>query len=275
MKKQSQTLYGQPYFEAVDNQPGINSLKHNTCQVIDFKLLVLKAGETYEMETGDRECGFDVLTGMATFEANGKTFENLGGRKSVFDGPPSMFYAGCQTKVIVKAVDDVEIGIGSCPSKTPIEPYTVLPEESLTGQWGEGNVTRHYRYMVNADKPSERLWFTEVFVQDGRWATYPPHKHERVPGDLFQEEMYFYKVEPEQGFGFCGQFEGEVGSDYAFVIRNNTIHKMPHGYHTVTAAPGYKVFYLAIYAGDNKEHRPSPHPEHVNYKENKMLENPV
>lgn len=267
--------YGQAYFEVVESNRGLNCLKHNSCRIIDFSLLILKAGESHEMRTGQREFGFDVLTGTCSFEAGGKRFEHLGGRRSVFEGPPSMLYAGCDTSVRIEAVSDVEIGIGSCPSSTPIAPYSTTPDNAMTGRWGDGNVTRHYRYMINHEKRSERLWFTEVFVQDGRWATYPPHKHEDVPGDNFQEEMYFYKVEPVHGFGFCGQFGGLVGGDYAFMIRNNTIHKMPCGYHTVTAAPGYKVFYLAIYAGNDKSHRPTPHPDHLNYRENSMIENPV
>lgn len=236
-----------PYFEVVTANPGRNKLKHNTCRIIDFELLILGKGQTTTINTGAREIAFDILTGTAEITVDGThRFTKLGGRKSVFDGPPSMVYAGCGSVVDIKAVDDVEIGMGSAPSSTPIEPWSLSPEDATTGQWGKGNSERHYRFMINGDTPSERLWFTEVFVENGNWATYPPHKHEDVPGDVFQEEMYFYKVEPKTGFGFCGQFEGLVQSDYAFLIRNNTIHKMPHGYHTVTAAPGYRVFYLAI-----------------------------
>ena len=61
-------------------------------------------------------------------------------------------------------------------------------------------------------------------------------------------------------------FEGLVGGDHACLIRDRTLHMMPDGYHTVTAAPGYRVCYLAVYAGRDKRHRPSPHPLHVNYQ---------
>lgn len=274
MNQTFKTEYGKQYFETVDNKPGLNRLSDNTCRIIDFGLLVLQAGQTYEFQTQDREYGLDVLTGTVNIEAADQKFENMGGRQSVFDALPSGAYVGCQSTVKVTAVSDAEIALGSCPSNTPIAPYAIRPETVSTGQWGENQTARHYRYLVNADKPSERLWFAEVFVQDGRWATYPPHKHEDVPEDLFQEEMYFYKVDPACGFGFCGQFEGQVGSDYAFMIRNNTIHKMPCGYHTVTAAPGYKVWYLAVFAGNDKRHRPSPHPDHQQWQENPMIENP-
>lgn len=275
MSSPSNPTYGQPYFETVSTSPGLNRLKHNTCKIIDFQLLILNPGERFSIETKNRELAFDLLTGTATIRAGTHTFEKIGGRTSIFDDFPTMVYAGCGTTVEIEAHDRLEIGIGSAPSSTPIEPYIVRPQEVPHGSWGDGdNTRRHFRYMINKDRPSESLWFAEVIVRDGRWATYPPHKHEEVPGDLFQEEMYFYKIDPVEGFGFCGHFGGEVGSDYAFMIRNNTIHKMPHGYHTVTAAPGYQVFYLAVYAGYGKDHRPSVHPDHAGFRQNKMPENP-
>lgn len=259
------TTYGEPYFEPVATDPGLNKLKHNTCRIIDFGLLVLAKGESHAFRTEGREYGIVLLSGKATIEVDGKRFEDVGERDSVFEGLPNMVYAGCGNAVTITATTDLEIALASALSSTPIDPYVVRPDEVKVGQWGEGATKRRFRYMINADRPSERLWLAEVFVQDGAWATYPPHKHEEVEGDLFQEEMYFYKVDPPQGIGFCGQFEGLVGSDYAFVIRNNTIHKMPFGNHTVTAAPGYRVLYLALYAGHDKQHRPTTHPDHANF----------
>jgi 5-deoxy-glucuronate isomerase len=258
------------YFEPVPSSPGVNRLEHNTCGIIDFELLVLAAGEKYEFQTGGREFGIAILTGTASVQVGGERFGPLGGRVSVFTAPPSGVYAGCGSKVVIEAHDAVEIGVGSALSKTPIAPYAITPENCKMGHWGEGNTLRHFRYLINDERPSERLWFTEVIVRDGRWATFPPHKHEDVPGDLFQEEMYFYKTDPAHGFGFCGQFGGLMEKDYAFLIQNNTIHKMPHGYHTVTAAPGCQVYYLAVYAGRDKGHRPSPHPQLASIQSNPM-----
>ncbi len=266
------TTYGQPYFESVGTGNGINRLAHNTCRIIDFELLALRAGQKWTYSTAGRECAFDVLTGSATISVMEQQFAQLGGRGTVFDGPPSMVYAPSNQQVCIEALTDVEIGIGSATSDATFAPYAITPGEAITGQWGDGNTERHFRVMINGDRSSDRLWFTEVVVRDGCWATYPPHKHEDVPGDLFQEEMYFYKVSPETGFGFCGEFGGLVGGDYAFMIRNNTIHKMPCGYHTVTAAPGCQVFYLAVYAGRDKRHAPSPHPDFVNFRDNPMPE---
>lgn len=262
--------YGHPYFETLGHAPGLNRIKHNTLRVLDFSLLVLGPGEEFRLETGAREYGFCLLRGTADIAIGEKTFPALGGRESIFTTLPSGAYAGCGQTALIRALDACEIGIGSAPSATPIEAYAFTPESLVTGHWGNDRTLRHYRHMINGDRPSERLWFTEVVVRDGRWATYPPHKHEDIPGDIFQEEVYYYRVEPAHGFGFCGLFEGQVEDDYAFVIRDRTIHKMPFGNHTVVSAPGYQIYYLAAYAGHTKYHKPTPHPDHVGFADNPM-----
>ena len=267
MNTPSSTPYGHEYFERLPEGPGWHRLAHNTCTLIDYSLLVLRPGETKSFATEGREFGLDLLRGDVTIATRSGEWQ-LGRRDSVFDDLPHGAYVGCGDHVHITAHTEAEVALGSAPSHTPIEAYPILPAEVPTGSWGDNETLRHFRYLINGDRPSERLWFAEVMVTNGRWATYPPHKHEDVPEDLFQEEMYVYRVDPPHGFGFCGQFEGLVGADYAFMIRNNTVHKMPHGYHTVTAAPGYRVWYLAIYAGRDKRHRPSPHPDHQNFAAN-------
>jgi 5-deoxy-glucuronate isomerase len=264
----SVSLPSAAYFEPIPLTSGLHRPEQNPCALIDFALLVLAPGESHTFSTDKREYGLDVISGLVTIRVGDVEFPRLGGRTGMFDGVPSGAYAGCDATVTVTAHTAAQIAFGSCPSTTPIEPYAITPDMIETGGWGEGNTERHFSYLINSRRPSERLWFTEVTVSDGRWATYPPHKHEEVPGDLFQEEMYYYRTDPAHGFGFCASFEGQVGGDEAFLIRNSTLHKMPHGYHTVTAAPGYRVCYLAIYAGRDKQHNPSPHPLHVDFKKN-------
>lgn len=256
------------YFQPIALKAGLNRPAHNSCRLIDFSVLVLAPGQTHRFATGEREYGLDLLSGVASIRVDDTEFARLGGRASVFDGPPAGAYAGCGSEVVITAHTAIELALGSCPSTTPVAPYAILPDQAPSGQWGEGNTERHFHYLINGDRPSERLWFAEVTVADGRWATYPPHKHEDVAGDLFQEEMYYYRTDPAHGFGFCASFEGAVGGDHAFLIRDSSLHLMPDGYHTVTAAPGYRVCYLAVYAGRDKQHRPSMHPSHVNFREN-------
>ncbi|MFC7404387.1 5-deoxy-glucuronate isomerase [Georgenia alba] len=260
--------YGQEYFEDIGTSAGVNTLRANTCRLIDFALVVLQDGEAHRFETASREFGIVVLTGTVDVAVGSRVFSGVGGRSSVFAAPPSMVYAPCGAEVTVTASGDAEVALCSAPSESDLEPYLVGPDDVTRGTWGQHNTTRDYAFTIDATRPSERLYVAEVTVSSGNWATYPPHKHEDdAPerGELFQEEMYYYRVSPATGFGFCGLYGGKVGSDYAFVVRDRTMLKMPHGYHVVTAAPGYKVWYLALFAGNSKGAAPQTDPDHAWY----------
>lgn len=258
--------YGLDYFETLPRTDRKAVMAHNPFRVIDFFALTLEAGESYRLETEGREYCLDLLSGRINAVVDGRVYSGLGGRPNVFAGLPTAIYAGPRAVVELVATERCVLGVGSAKSDRATPGEVIRPEDVRTGQWGERQTTRNFRYLLNGQSRSERLWFAEVIVMDGCWATFPPHKHEDVPGDIFQEEAYFYLVSPGDSFGFCGQFGGQVGGDYAFMIRDWTLHKMPSGYHTVTAAPGTMICYLATYAGWTKDHRPSPHPVHVDHQ---------
>lgn len=260
--------YGQSYFEPVPTDPGTNGLRHNTCQVLDFQLLVLEMGQAHHFDTTGREFGIVVLTGRVDITVDGQPFESVGGRKTVFDGPPSMVYAPADAAVAISAQSDCQVALCSSPSNTKFPAYRVDADECFQGSWGHYNTTRTFNYLINGKRPSERLHLAEVTVESGNWATYPPHKHDESRpelGEIFQEEMYYYRVDQPGGFGFCASYGGGADDDYAFMVRDNTIHKMPNGYHTVCAAPGYKVWYLALIAGHDKGHAVFVDPDHSWY----------
>lgn len=260
--------YGQSYFETLSPAPGETRLRHNTCRILDFSLVVLTPGGSHTFETGAREVAIVMLTGRADISVNGESFPGVGGRRRVFDAPPSMVYAPAASAVVIVADGACEAALCSAPSVSAIAPYRLDPADCITGTWGIYNTTRTYNYLVNADRPSERLHIAEVTVESGNWATYPPHKHDEtrpVADEVFQEEMYFYRVDQPGGFGFCASYGGKADDDYAFLVRDNTIHKMPDGYHTVCAAPGYRVWYLALIAGEDKRHAVFTDPDHAWY----------
>lgn len=254
-----------PFFEAVATGEGVHGLRENPFQVLDFELVVLRQGSEHSFTQPDRETAVVVLTGTVDVRAGQQDFMAVGGRSSVFSGAPSMVYAPRGHAVRVTCPDGpAEIALCSAPSSTDLSPYRVDPDAVTSGAWGRFNTERHYNFLIDDRRPSDRLYLAEVTVTSGNWATYPPHKHERDgdDGEVFQEEMYYYRVDPQDGFGLCALYGGKVGHDEAFVIRNSTAHKMPYGYHTLTAAPGYRVWYLALYAGDAKAAGPSVDPAH-------------
>ena len=64
--------------------------------------------------------------------------------------------------------------------------------------------------------------------------------------------MYYFKVSPAEGFGIC-HYYNEDGEEENFTVRDNTIHMMDKGYHTVVSAPGYTTYYLWFLGGNQRQ----------------------
>jgi 5-deoxy-glucuronate isomerase len=236
---------------------GLNSLPYNPCTLLDFGYLRLAAGESYQAESGDREILAVLLGGKATFEIDGTRFENIGGRPNVFSGKPYSVYIPAGASFTIKAEGTVEMALPSAPSDLGTAPYVIEPAQVATGVWGAANFTRNYHQILTLasqpDLPARRLIVGETFTPSGNWSTYPPHKHQEdnLPREAYQEEMYYFKVNPNDGFGICCYYnEQDEGEN--FTIRDNSIHMMPHGYHTVVSAPGYTTYYLWFLAGNQR-----------------------
>jgi 5-deoxy-glucuronate isomerase len=218
---------------------------------------MLGANETYSAESGEREFLAVILGGKASFEINGKRFEKVGGRANVFSGKPHSVYIPAGAQFSIKAEGAVEIALPSAPSNLELEPYVIPPAQVATGAWGAANFKRNFHQILTLasqpDLPACRLIVGETYTPSGNWSTYPPHKHQvdNLPREAYHEEMYFFKVNPGDGFGIC-HYYNEEGEEENFTVRENSIHMMPRGYHTVVSAPGYTTYYLWLLAGNQR-----------------------
>ena len=239
----------------VDN--GLNTPPINPCKLLEFGFLKLGVGETYSGDSGDREMLAVLLGGKASFEVGGKRFDKFGGRPNVYSGKPHAVYIPAKTNFTIQAEGAVEIALPSAPSDLEVEPYVIEPSQVANGIWGAANFKRYYHQILTVasqpELPARRLIVGETFTPSGNWSTYPPHKHQvdDLPREAYHEEMYFFKVSPNDGFGIC-HYYNEEGEDENFTIRDNSIHMMPRGYHTVVSAPGYTTYYLWFLAGNQR-----------------------
>jgi 5-deoxy-glucuronate isomerase len=246
------------YHALLTARDGLNSLPTNPCTLLDFGLLKLRAGDTYQAESSSREILAILLGGKATFLVNGERFEKVGGRPNVFAGKPHAVYIPAGAKVSVHSEGAVEIALASAPSdETGIQPYLISPSQVASGAWGAANFKRYFHQILTMasqpDLPARRLIAGETFTPSGNWSTYPPHKHQLddLPREAYHEEMYYFKVNPADGFGIC-HYYNEEGEEENFTVRDNSIHMMPRGYHTVVSAPGYTTYYLWFLAGNQR-----------------------
>jgi 5-deoxy-glucuronate isomerase len=244
------------YFEAVSSTNGINALPSNPCKLLDFSLLSLADGETFDAASGDREVLAVIMGGKGTFTVGAQEFAHVGGRPNVFSGKPHSVYIPCGTNYSITAHGSLEVGLCSAPSDLEALPYVITPDDVTTGVWGAANFSRNFHQILTAtgqpDLPAARLIVGETYTPSGNWSTYPPHKHEKddLPREAYHEEMYFFKVNSPDGFGMTRFYNQDV--DEGYIVRNNTILMMPNGYHTVVSAPGYTTYYLWFLAGNHR-----------------------
>jgi 5-deoxy-glucuronate isomerase len=245
------------YHAYLTSTRGINALPKNPCELLDFNFLKLGVGEEYVANSKDREILAVILGGKADFTINNLTFEAVGGRASVFDGKPHSVYIPAQADFSIRAVTPVEIAMPSAPSDGNFAAYVINPTQIASGTWGAANFKRYYHQILTTaaqpDLPAHRLIVGETFTPSGNWSTYPPHKHQvdDLPREAFHEEMYYFKVSPTDGFGIC-HYYNEDGEEENFTIRDNSIHMMNKGFHSVVSAPGYITYYLWFLGGNQR-----------------------
>jgi 5-deoxy-glucuronate isomerase len=245
------------YHAYLANNPGINHLPINPCKLLDFGCLKLEANETHRAESGDREIVAVILGGKASFEINGTRFEKIGGRPNVFTGKPHSVYIPAGARFTIQAEGPVEIALPSAPSDLKADPYVIPPAQVANGVWGAANFKRNFHQILTLasqpELPACRLIVGETYTPSGNWSTFPPHKHQadNLPREAYHEEMYYFKVNPADGFGICHYYT-EEGEEENFTVRDNSIHMMPRGYHTVVSAPGYTTYYLWFLAGTQR-----------------------
>ncbi|HEU5098160.1 MAG TPA: 5-deoxy-glucuronate isomerase [Roseiflexaceae bacterium] len=245
------------YHALLEANTGVTILPYNPCTLLDFSLLSLPSGETYRGTTDGREILAVVLGGKASFDVDGVRFEKVGGRPNVFAGKPHSVYIPAGRSFSIQAEGHVEIALPSAPSDMPAEPYVIAPSQVANGVWGAANFSRNFHQILTLasqpDLPARRLIVGETYTPSGNWSTFPPHKHQvdNLPHEAYQEEMYYFKVSPADGFGIC-HYYNEEGEEENFTVRDHSIHMMPRGYHTVVSAPGYTTYYLWFLAGNQR-----------------------
>jgi 5-deoxy-glucuronate isomerase len=102
------------------------------------------------------------------------------------------------------------------------------------------------------DPHAHRLMVGETFNPPGHWSSYPPHKHDGRDGEPKLEEIYYYRIDPPQGFGHQMLYTAD-GESVTHVVRDGDAVLLPYGYHPVAAPPGYKLYYLWAMAGAERK----------------------
>lgn len=224
---------------------------------IDLGILRLLPGQTHVLAAGDKEMALIPLTGRCAVTVNGLGRLTVGGRRTVFDGPTDLVYVprrGGRAEVEATA-GEVEIAVCRAAATTDHPPRLVTAAEVKMVSIGEGCYRRDALMLLDERYAAARLFIGEAIVPGGNWASWPPHRHdfENPPEEVDMEEVYFFRFDPPQGFGFQRLYTDDRHLDAAFVVGSNDAIIIPEGYHPVAAAPGARMYYLWVMGGDNRK----------------------
>lgn len=238
---------------------------------LGFGARLMTAGEEWEVHSGGFEYGLVVLGGRCSVRSSRGSWPRIGRRAGVFSGMPYGLYLPPNTHFRVTAESDqLDLAYGWCAAAGVYPARLVTPETVAIELRGGENASRQINSIFPPGFGCERLVAVEVYTPPGNWSSYPPHKHDvhRVDaaGHLLEadlEEIYFYKIDPPQGYVIQCVYTSDARLNESIVARNNDVVLVPEGYHPVAAAPGYNTYYLNFLAGSAQSLANSDDPDHA------------
>jgi 5-deoxy-glucuronate isomerase len=240
----------------IPRDPGLHELPADL-EHLSFALARVPDGDSVELDTGADEALVVTLEAGpgAVVHAGEERFE-LPPRTSVFTEEPSAVFAPPGTRL--KLDGPLLAGIFRSPATDEaggIGAYLIGPDEVETVERGSGNFHRRVRDILPAGRPATRLLAGETLNPPGNWSSSPPHKHDRhaPPEEVELEEIYLFRVDPDQGFGVQIGYSNDPPGEQATMVRDLDATAIPSGYHPVVAGPGYGLYYLWCLAGRGRE----------------------
>jgi len=231
----------------------ISAIGDGDLKLTELGIINLKKGGNFSADTGSNEVALIILGGICSVAGNGFEFRNAGNRKDVFSGKPHTVYIPCGNKYLITAETDVEIAWAASPSTLKTAAYVISPDQVKEAHIGKENYQRDAYLMLTDAFPAAHLYIGEAFVPSGNHASYPPHRHDfdNLPVEVDMEEIYFFRFNPEQGYGIQKIYTDDNSIDFTCTVKENDTTLIPRGYHPVINAPGYTMYYLWIMAGQN------------------------
>lgn len=205
--------------------------------LMDFGVLCLKKGKQYS-DNSPYEKACLLVYGDVTFTVNGE--ERVFSRPNCFDTGAYVVHMDRNTSFTVRGDgDDAEVCLIRTENSKTFPAQFYLPDDTPDEYRGAGLMqeasTRIVRTVFDySNAPYANLVLGEVIGFPGKWSSYPPHHHP-------QPEIYYYKLNPEQGFAYA-----EVGEDVLKVRNNDTVFLRGGMTHPHATPPGYALWYLWV-----------------------------
>lgn len=233
---------------------------------VAFEAVRLAAGASRSWRFADREACVVLLAGAGELRAGRETLDASDGRASPFDGPPHALYAPPGVEITALAgVRGADFAVGSAPASRGAKVQLFGPSDARLEVRGSGSMERRIHHLLMEDRDAERLLLTEVVTPAGHWSSYPPHKHDTddPPRETLLEEVYYYRLrDATRGFALQRVYTADRSLDESVAAGDGDLVLVPRGFHTVSAPPGYEVYYLNVMAGPRREWKVTFDPDH-------------
>jgi 5-deoxy-glucuronate isomerase len=216
----------------------------------------LAPGEARNVEIEGVELAVVPLRGSARVEADG-TVIDLAGRDSVFAAVTDLAYVPLGAALQLSSADGAELALATARATRRFEPAYVPAGAVPVEVRGAGRATRQVNDLLapGSFTGADKLCVVEVLTPDGNWSSYPPHKHDTAgQHEVANEEIYFFKIDGEGGFGIHRTYTTDGELDETVTVRDGDVFLVPRGYHGPSiAAPGHHMYYLNVLAGPHDE----------------------
>jgi 5-deoxy-glucuronate isomerase len=216
----------------------------------------------HAFESGAEELTLDFYTGGVRVEVQGQTgkwLAEVGPRRSIREAGPMVYAPAGSTVRLARLDGPARISITGALGKAGVKPVLITAEQAVKKVVGKDNWTRTVYTHIADNVDAARLIAGETVNQPGGWSSCPPHKHDRFapPGEVPMEEVYYFQIEPKQGFGFLRSYsdpDDPAPFDNAYAVEHGDTVLVPRGYHPVVACPGYTLNYTWVLAGEGRKY---------------------
>jgi len=224
--------------------------------LMDFGILKLNKDQV-EVNSEDLERIYLIIKGDVLLSWNDQ--EAKIERPTFTDDGPWALHVPPKLEVKLTGVsDETEISVHKTENEKTFGAKLYTPEDCVIEKRGKGTMngtgTRIVRTILDKSLAPENSKFMlgEDVHYPGKWAGFPSHYHP-------QPEIYFYKFEPENGFGLL-----KLGDEGVLLEQNDTVKIVPNLSHPQVAAPGYAMYFIWIirHLDDNPYIEPIYEPEH-------------
>ncbi len=243
----NQTLFRIP------RTPGVQTLQRRGeagATELSTRRVQLDAGATADLLIPGEEAVLVVQKGRARFTVGDRQWDVK--RDDVFTERATALYLPPDTSLQILASAPFEAVIFSTPAASGNEATVVGPDQVQVNDRGRGNYSREVHNIFVDDEHVTRLMVGETFNPPGNWSSFPPHKHDGRDGEPCLEEVYYYRVDPPQGFGQQMLYTTD-GECVTHSVRDGDTVLLPYGYHPVSSPPGYRLYYLWGMAGEHRK----------------------